>query len=348
MWPLLTFALEPRVVGGVETSTFGEVVLLTSAGAPACSAVRLSPLTLVTAGHCVGTFDAAVDALGAAPVASVEEYPSSWLSFDAAIVRLGRPSPGPVATPLHPCEAGALAVGAAGWVVGFGATDAGGVSGAGTRRVASVVIRDPACESRAAGCQERVSPGGELIAGGDGVDACVGDSGGGLFVATDAGLRLAGLVSRGVDGGGAACGDGGIYVRVDALWSWIDQFGADLRPPACGNQPPLVADLSVTVAPGARARLPLGASDPEGGAVSWSLRDATADAEIRGNILEFPAAVGTVRVPLRVTDDGSPAESTWVDAWVTAAPGCGCAGAARTPGAGIFGVALTLRWRRRR
>ena len=53
-------------------------------------------------------------------------------------------------------------------------------------------------------------------------DTCKGDSGGPFFVQDAKGRwLLAGVTSRGTDLATSMCGDGGIYVRVDAYAKWI-------------------------------------------------------------------------------------------------------------------------------
>ena len=56
----------------------------------------------------------------------------------------------------------------------------------------------------------------EIAAGGGGLDACTGDSGGPLTVIVDGTPRLAGVVSY-----GNVCGGGGVYARVSAFEGWI-------------------------------------------------------------------------------------------------------------------------------
>jgi len=64
----------------------------------------------------------------------------------------------------------------------------------------------------------------ETVAGGRGVDACMGDSGGPCFIRTQRDGRtvylVAAVVSRGIQGR-ALCGDGGVEVRVDQHLDWI-------------------------------------------------------------------------------------------------------------------------------
>ena len=52
-------------------------------------------------------------------------------------------------------------------------------------------------------------------------DSCYGDSGGPLYVPTDEGEFLVGLVSRGRSDVKRECGDGGVYTRLSAYLPWI-------------------------------------------------------------------------------------------------------------------------------
>src|SRR5260370_33086108 len=73
------------------------------------------------------------------------------------------------------------------------------------------------------GCHVSVKPGGELGAGGMGIDTCPGDSGGPLYLLTDYGSLLAGVTSRSYDNASVACGEGGIYERPDKIVEWIER-----------------------------------------------------------------------------------------------------------------------------
>ena len=62
-------------------------------------------------------------------------------------------------------------------------------------------------------------------------DSCYGDSGGPLYVPTDEGDFLVGLVSRGRSDVHRDCGDGGVYTRLSAYLPWIETTaGAHFAP----------------------------------------------------------------------------------------------------------------------
>ncbi|HEY8375855.1 MAG TPA: trypsin-like serine protease [Nannocystis sp.] len=102
----------------------------------------------------------------------------------------------------------------------------------------------------------------EFRAGGEGQDACGGDSGGPAFVRLQNGeLRLAGVTSRGV----TPCGTGdSVYGVPYPVLTWLrDETGADLLPPDCpeGN----CIDMRMRVDDGGCA------ISREGGALAWAL-----------------------------------------------------------------------------
>lgn len=73
--------------------------------------------------------------------------------------------------------------------------------------------------------------GREFRAGGDGVDACIGDSGGPALVQlSDGSYRLAGVASRGLE-----CGKGGFYGVPEPAFCWLAaETGLDLARDTCG------------------------------------------------------------------------------------------------------------------
>lgn len=116
-------------------------------------------------------------------------------------------------------------------IVGFGATDPQGKNQPGRKYQGQVDALSNDCIPSGGSNPElkyRCHPKEEIVAGSaNGTDACKGDSGGPLLVASDgtAGpptlgkLKVAGIVSRGVT---KRCGDGAIYERLDAsAREWI-------------------------------------------------------------------------------------------------------------------------------
>ncbi len=63
-------------------------------------------------------------------------------------------------------------------------------------------------------------------------DSCFGDSGGPLYVPTEEGDYLVGLVSRGRSDVKRDCGDGGVYTLLSAYLPWIEDVAGDEFEPA--------------------------------------------------------------------------------------------------------------------
>jgi hypothetical protein len=101
---------------------------------------------------------------------------------------------------------------------------------------ATSTVADHDCTDMWRGCNASVSPGGEMGAGGNGVDACFGDSGGPLYMLTDKGDYLVGVTSRSYANVWAPCEEGGIWGRPDSILGWIEaNAGVTLEKPDCGG-----------------------------------------------------------------------------------------------------------------
>ena len=88
-------------------------------------------------------------------------------------------------------------------------------------------------------------------------DSCYGDSGGPLYVPTDEGEFLVGLVSRGRSDVKRDCGDGGVYTLLSAYLPWIAEIAGSRFDPK-----PVLADDVSFLAEGADP-----ANVPKGGAL---------------------------------------------------------------------------------
>ena len=113
-------------------------------------------------------------------------------------------------------------------VVGFGTTDVHATQGFGVKRKTDVPIVSQGCNGKVNGKSDATMYGchrdREIVAGKPLFlhDTCKGDSGGPFFVKNSKGrFLLAGVTSRGTDLALTLCGDGGVYVRVDAHADWI-------------------------------------------------------------------------------------------------------------------------------
>ena len=241
------FAGEHRVVGGEEApeGRWPDAAAIWSGREVGCTGTLIAPDVVLTAGHCddgitAVTVDAvdyrAEDAVRVA-VREVVAYPDWEWTYDLALVFLEEPVDVIPRTIAQDCVIDqALSAGAQVAVVGYGAVDVWGYDYRTTLQQAATSVMDPDCTDLSLGCMEEVSPSGELTAGGDGVDACFGDSGGPLYLLTDEGAFLVGVTSRGYDTSYLPCSEGGIYVRPDAVMDWIEEtIGYALAAPECAG-----------------------------------------------------------------------------------------------------------------
>jgi secreted trypsin-like serine protease len=113
-------------------------------------------------------------------------------------------------------------------LVGFGSTRLDGLGMLGAKLQTDVPIVSAGCDGNLNGRADSQVYGchlnREIVAGKPLLlhDSCKGDSGGPLFIKDGKGpWLLAGVTSRGTDLATTMCGDGGLYVRVDAYQKWI-------------------------------------------------------------------------------------------------------------------------------
>ncbi|KUZ01952.1 hypothetical protein WS50_09025 [Burkholderia territorii] len=254
---ILLNASHDRVYGGLPTKRFQNTVALSGKGL--CTGIVVGRNAILTAQHCVcdGATESAF--VGADMLGNGDEYaikstavmkacgsPKANMA-DVGIVFTEKPfsdqvEPARMASAIEIDQAATLRA------VGFGRTED---NVKGRKMMVDLPVASSSCtgvvqgpaglvsDTSYYGCNARF----ELVAGQPllGKDTCNGDSGGPLFVESKdmntgaTSFVLAAITSRAIETPGmAACGDGGIYVRVDgAVRAWID---TQLRPLAVGTR----------------------------------------------------------------------------------------------------------------
>ena len=337
------------IVGGFPSSSgdWPSLVALHTDVGFACSGVQIDAEWVLTAGHCslglhrvqVGAIDAGDPEDGVwVEISEVFVHEAFLDTYDVAAVRLVEAVDGPVIPLALDCEAEhALQDGEATILVGYGATDTLGHDMDRWLHEGHSWLVDHDCDELERGCNTAVSPGGEFIAGGEGVDTCTGDSGGPAFMAWGDELRLVGITSRAALPAQVTCGDGGIFVRSDAISGWLASLGVPLIYPDCegANRAPRPSSVSLEVQAGDSVRIDIDPDDPNAGDHhTLALTHPPSMGRVRtspsGN-LRYHApedAIGPTSFGLVVTDDGVPplTGSVWVGVTVTepTPTGSGC------------------------
>jgi len=355
------------VVGGhpAPEGAWPDAAAVTYRGFAICTGTLIAPDLVLTAGHCV---DTPVDAVKLdAPnwvtlgtrydVVDVIAYPNWEQTYDVAVLVLSEEAeirPRPIAGGCIVEDD--LYDGAPVAVVGYGATEADGGGFTAVLHEGFTEITDHDCTRLDLGCNAPVSPGGELIAGGDGVDTCFGDSGGPLYLLTPRGDYLAGVTSRTFyDPGDEPCSLGGIYVRPDAVVDWIeDETGRSLPEVVCGYPPdPMVPPMVIEKGRRGVTDIFPNDADPEDThtfEVSEPPAHGRASVERNGRTLYRAERgfVGEDRFVVRVTDDSQWVLSAEAEVAVTVVQGGGCTtnGNVAPPGWTVLLALSALRRRR--
>lgn len=238
-------SVDVPVVGGtaVERGAFPDVVAVVGADGSLCSGTLIAADLVLTAGHCIegDPIEVIVDSVDLSRpdgdrrrVKWARAYPD-WLdTYDVGIVMLEHPVFAKPRAIAQRCGARDLfKVGLPLQLVGFGLTTPSGADDNTKLHRATLPLIDPTCTTDLS-CAPAVAPSGEFIAGGMGVDACFGDSGGPVYIETPNGLALIGVVSRGVVSWSEPCASGGVFVRADKVVAWIERVsGREVARAAC-------------------------------------------------------------------------------------------------------------------
>jgi secreted trypsin-like serine protease len=369
-------ATSSEVVGGASAPAgkWPEVAAVLFNGQPQCTGVLIAPTIALTAGHCndstlrsilVGTSSLARATEGETiNVIARIEYPNSLWTEDLTVLVLERPSrftPRPIASGWARLD---IKDGARAVIAGYGAIDRDAKVYINDLQEAETTITDADC-TRKPGCNRSVAPGGELGAGGMGIDTCPGDSGGPLYVLTDHGTYLAGITSRAYDDAQYECTGGGIYARPDKVLDWIEaSAGAAV---ARGPEP---TAAPITAIRGHGGETSIAANDPRSKKHAYAIAapPARGAAAVRGDgrvrVCTDPAAPpGEDAVTITVTDradasrkvdvripvlveDGAPGADCSIDGFEDSGGCCDGGRGARGSLPLALGVLLVL-WRRR-
>jgi uncharacterized protein (TIGR03382 family) len=234
-----------NVVGGsrVSSGDWEDTVSIWWGNSTGCTGVLIAPDVVMTAGHCMGGITrvrvGTNDYYSGGEfirVASEHEYPNSWTTVDIGVLVLEEESSYEPRTIAQDCVLDELHDEAQVQIVGFGAIDIWGNQYTNHLMEARTTVNDHDCSDLWSGCNGSVSPGGEISAGGGGIDACYGDSGGPLYLLTDKGDYLVGITSRSYANVWAPCEEGGIYGRPDYVLDWVETVtGRSLPEPDCGQ-----------------------------------------------------------------------------------------------------------------
>jgi hypothetical protein len=259
-WNADVGATAAGVVGGwaaTDTQIFATVeIRRAGAGSGFCSGVLISPLLIATAAHCAvvepeeGVVQPAapgslrvvaghLSSRAALPsmmrtvteVRVHEDYDHDFIMGrsrdgagqgglgspnDIALLFISEPFDGAVVAPLLTStrQRELVSYGDVGYVAGYGVYDLE------DSRAGELYISDAVIDI--IGAQELLTRRADDLG-----DSCYGDSGGPLYVPTEQGDFLVGLVSRGRSDVERDCGDGGVYTLLSAYLPWIARQAGD-------------------------------------------------------------------------------------------------------------------------
>jgi endonuclease G len=332
-----------------------------------CTGVLVAPDVVLTAGHCtegVSVTHVILDTNDwyrtdgeVVRVQRAVPHSNWWNTYDIAVLVLAEDAvTTPRAIAMGCVLEDYLYDGAPVAIVGYGALDVWGNQYTTQLHEAFTTVVDHDCTEINTGCESNVSPGGEIGAGGGGIDACYGDSGGPLYLQTETGDYLVGTTSRGFLTADKPCEDGGIYIRPDAVIDWIETVaGHDIPVPTC-NFPPDPQPDTWKVSRGKTSTTRLKADDPDNDDVhTWALVEQAVEGEVLvyedGSVdyIAGPEYLGPDDFVVAVTDSGYPAHTVEMTVPVEVVKhACGCATPAAPASGWLVGLLGLLALRRRR
>lgn len=239
--PSVVLADLTRIVGGenVQAGEFPATCCLGSFDRFSCTGTLVHPRLVVSAAHCGSKlvnafFGDQIPTLGGEgklvkvknAIVHPNYVPTKAVRNDISVLILAEDAG---ITPVKIATTAEIAAMNNVQLVGFGRNDPMKPVGFGQKRKVVVPIgavrRKPSDDLAVLEKTFGFSSPHEFVAGRKklGRDSCNGDSGGPAFVVAG-GLRLAGVTSRATKEATVSCGDGGIYVRVDAYRDWIAEI----------------------------------------------------------------------------------------------------------------------------
>lgn len=186
----------------------------------ACSGVLIAPNKVLTAKHCLPADQVLFgDGTDESPTLVGSTGSLAHPRLDAAILILESPILAPVQRRREAKDTedprGLVRA------VGFGAVDRFAQQGSGRKLFVDFIVTSWGCDGdrmRISRCNPRTD---FVVASSLGKDTCRGDSGGPVFEIHEDRWRLMAITSRALFQSRLACGEGGIYTRIDALHDWL-------------------------------------------------------------------------------------------------------------------------------
>jgi secreted trypsin-like serine protease len=234
--PLAQRSRNARIIGGtaVPASEFVDCVAVGSDTQWGCTGTLIAPNVVLTAAHCEELHTRVFvggDVTKRGRVFKVKKHVrhakfDGKFRNDLMILILEKKVTG--VKPRAMAPASLIDKATVARLVGFGSTRLDGFGSLGSKLQTDVPIVSPGCDGKVDGNADSQVYGchlnREIVAGKPLLlhDSCKGDSGGPLLIEDAKGQwLLAGVTSRGTDLATTMCGDGGLYVRVDAYKKWI-------------------------------------------------------------------------------------------------------------------------------